>query len=67
MARVFPGPSCQFDGECMVSEGCVSNYCTHYTRYPADDEVCEFSSDPRKIDDELLCGCVRNRCTAFKL
>ena len=66
-ASAYPGPSCQFDGECMVSDGCVSNYCTHYTVYPVGEDVCEFSSSPRKTNDDLLCGCVHHRCAAFRL
>jgi hypothetical protein len=68
VAAVSAGPSCHFDGECMVSDGCVTNYCTHYTVYPVGDgDVCEFSSSSWKAHDDLLCGCVHNRCVAFRL
>jgi hypothetical protein len=63
-----PGPSCRFDGECIVSSGCDGSYCTHYTRYPMGAEACNQDSGVDwKAYDPLLCGCVRNRCTPYTM
>jgi len=67
IASAYPGPSCQFDGECLVDSGCTANYCVHYQSYPVGEDACQFSGVDWSAYDDVLCGCVSNQCRPFKL
>ena len=57
-------PSCDHDGECVVTRACSGNICSHFTRHPAGRVICPLG-ETRNDDGETLCGCVAKRCVAF--